>query len=55
MHARARAAEAHAAAGVESYDIDLAAKRVAVRGAVTPEAVLERVSKMGKTTTLWQE
>jgi copper chaperone CopZ len=52
-HAR-RCAPA-ACAGVTSYDVDLASKKVVVRGDVTPDAVLERVSKMGKDTQLWTE
>jgi copper chaperone len=44
-----------AAAGVESYEVDLALKKVTVRGAVTPEALVERVSKMGKDTALWAQ
>jgi hypothetical protein len=31
----------------------LAQNKVTVRGNVTPEAVLERVSKTGKETALW--
>jgi copper chaperone CopZ len=41
--------------GVTSYDVDLASKKVVVRGDVTPAAVLERVSKMGKDTQLWTD
>jgi hypothetical protein len=43
------------AAGVESFEVDLALKKVTVRGAVTPEALVERVAKMGKDTSLWAE
>lgn len=39
--------------GVESFDVDLALKKVTVRGSVTPEALVEKVSKMGKDTALW--
>eukprot|EP00897_Mesotaenium_endlicherianum_P004007 jgi/Mesen1/3634/ME000020S03157 len=39
--------------GVESYDIDLKEKKVTVVGNVTPEAVLETVSKTGKATSFW--
>eukprot|EP00199_Chlamydomonas_sp_CCMP681_P008343 CAMPEP_0119108392 /NCGR_PEP_ID=MMETSP1180-20130426/14122_1 /TAXON_ID=3052 ORGANISM="Chlamydomonas cf sp, Strain CCMP681" /NCGR_SAMPLE_ID=MMETSP1180 /ASSEMBLY_ACC=CAM_ASM_000741 /LENGTH=66 /DNA_ID=CAMNT_0007093999 /DNA_START=81 /DNA_END=278 /DNA_ORIENTATION=- len=39
--------------GVESFDVDLAAQKVTVKGNVTPEAVLEKVSKTGKKTELW--
>ena len=39
--------------GVESFEIDLPLNKVTVRGNVTPEAVLERVSKTGKETALW--
>jgi copper chaperone CopZ len=53
--AHARRCAPAACAGVTSYDVDLASKKVVVRGDVTPEAVLERVSKMGKDTQLWTE
>ena len=39
--------------GVESFEVDLPLNKVTVRGNVTPEAVLERVSKTGKETALW--
>lgn len=38
--------------GVESYDINLEQKKVVVRGNVTPEQCVEKVSKMGKEVTL---
>lgn len=41
-------------AGVESYDIDLEQKKVVVRGNVTPEQCVEKISKMGKETTVWK-
>jgi copper chaperone len=41
------------AAGVESFDVDLASQKVTVKGNVTPEAVLEKVSKTGKKTEFW--
>lgn len=41
--------------GVESYDIDLKEQKVTVKGNVQPEAVLQTVSKTGKTTTFWGE
>ena len=40
--------------GVESCEVDLATQKVTVKGNVTPEAVLEKVSKTGKATELWQ-
>lgn len=39
--------------GVESFEVNLKDQRVVVRGSVTPEAVLEKVSKTGKKTELW--
>eukprot|EP00197_Chlamydomonas_leiostraca_P012977 CAMPEP_0202866112 /NCGR_PEP_ID=MMETSP1391-20130828/7210_1 /ASSEMBLY_ACC=CAM_ASM_000867 /TAXON_ID=1034604 /ORGANISM="Chlamydomonas leiostraca, Strain SAG 11-49" /LENGTH=69 /DNA_ID=CAMNT_0049546033 /DNA_START=40 /DNA_END=252 /DNA_ORIENTATION=+ len=39
--------------GVESFDVSLEEQKVTVRGAVTPEAVLEKVAKTGKKTELW--
>ena len=41
------------AAGVESFDIDLEAKKVTVRGSLEPGAVVEVVAKSGKATELW--
>jgi len=38
--------------GVEHVNIDLASQKVLVRGNVTPEAVVQQVSKTGKTTQL---
>jgi hypothetical protein len=38
--------------GVTDFDISLAEQRVVVRGDVTPELVLEKVSKCGKKTEL---
>lgn len=40
--------------GVESYDVSLEEKKVVVRGNITETAVLEKVSKTGKATSLWQ-
>lgn len=40
-------------AGVESVNIDLPSQKVLVKGDVTPEAVLQQVSKTGKPTELW--
>lgn len=40
-------------AGVESFDINLEEKKVTIRGDVTPEMCIEKVSKMGKETSLW--
>ena len=40
-------------AGVESVSIDLPAQKVLVKGDVTPEAVVQQVSKTGKPTELW--
>jgi copper chaperone len=37
---------------VESFDISLEKQQVVVRGNVTPEAVVEKVSKTGKKTEL---
>eukprot|EP00897_Mesotaenium_endlicherianum_P005505 jgi/Mesen1/4983/ME000248S04278 len=39
--------------GVESYNIDLEHKKVTVVGNVTPQQVLEKVSKTGKATSFW--
>lgn len=39
--------------GVESFDVSLQEQKVTVKGEVTPEAVLEKVSKTGKKTELW--
>ncbi len=41
------------AAGVESVNVDLATQKVLVKGNITPEAVVQQVSKIGKTTQLW--
>jgi copper chaperone len=41
-------------AGVESFDVSLEQQRVVVRGNVTPQAVLETVSKTGKKAELVQ-
>jgi copper chaperone CopZ len=43
----------HTHAGVESFDVSLEEQKVTVRGSVTPEAVLEKVSKTGKKTEMW--
>ena len=39
--------------GVESFDVILEEKKVIVRGPVTAEAVIEKISKTGKKTELW--
>lgn len=39
--------------GVQSVDIDLPSQKVLVKGDVTPEAVVQQVSKTGKPTELW--
>ncbi|XP_031478142.1 copper transport protein ATX1-like [Nymphaea colorata] len=41
--------------GVESYDVDMKEQKVTVRGNVQPDAVLQTVSKTGKTTSFWEE
>ncbi|VFQ81307.1 unnamed protein product [Cuscuta campestris] len=41
--------------GVESFDIDQEAQKVTVKGNVTPESVLQTVSKTGKKTSFWEE
>lgn len=38
--------------GVESYDISLEKQKVVVKGSLTPQQVLEAVSKTGKKTSL---
>ncbi|KAG1369649.1 Copper transport protein ATX1 [Cocos nucifera] len=40
--------------GVESFDVDLKEQKVTVRGNVEPDAVLQNVSKTGKTTSFWE-
>ncbi|KAL0910439.1 hypothetical protein M5K25_021423 [Dendrobium thyrsiflorum] len=40
--------------GVESFDVDLKEQKVTVKGNVKPEAVLQTVSKTGKTTSFWE-
>ena len=42
-----------ATAGVEHVDVDLASKKVTVRGNVTREAVKEKVAKTGLPTEYW--
>ena len=39
--------------GVETYDIDLTAQKVTVKGNVKPDDVLATVSKTGKATSFW--
>ncbi|MCO5586623.1 hypothetical protein L7F22_040564 [Adiantum nelumboides] len=39
--------------GVETYDIDLNAQKVTVKGNVKPEDVFATVSKTGKATSYW--
>ena len=41
-------------AGVQSVDVDLPTQKVLVKGNVTPEAVVQQVSKTGKPTELWK-
>ena len=41
------------ASGVESYDVDIKEQKVTVKGNVTPDAVLQTVSKTGKKTSFW--
>ncbi|KAF3789658.1 Copper transport protein [Nymphaea thermarum] len=41
--------------GVESYDVDMKEQKVTVRGNIQPDAVLQTVSKTGKTTSFWEE
>ncbi|KAF6172007.1 hypothetical protein GIB67_029425, partial [Kingdonia uniflora] len=40
--------------GVESFDIDIKEQKVTVKGNVTPDAVLQIVSKTGKKTAFWE-
>ena len=40
-------------AGVDSFEIDLEAKKVTVRGSLEPSAVVEAVAKAGKATEIW--
>nr|CAB3489457.1 unnamed protein product [Digitaria exilis] len=40
--------------GVESYDVDIKEQKVTVKGNVTPDAVLQTVSKTGKKTSFWE-
>uniref|UniRef100_A0A0E0EJ40 HMA domain-containing protein n=1 Tax=Oryza meridionalis TaxID=40149 RepID=A0A0E0EJ40_9ORYZ len=39
--------------GVESFDVDIKEQKVTVKGNVTPDAVLQTVSKTGKKTSFW--
>ncbi|XP_003563850.1 copper transport protein ATX1 [Brachypodium distachyon] len=39
--------------GVESFDVDIKEQKVTVKGNVTPDAVLQTVSKTGKKTAFW--
>ncbi|RAL45573.1 unnamed protein product [Cuscuta campestris] len=41
--------------GVESFDINQEAQKVTVTGNVTPDSVLQTVSKTGKKTSFWEE
>lgn len=54
MHTRGKSlcTPSLAAAGVESFDVSLADQKVVVKGNVTPEAVLEKVSKTGRTVSV---
>ncbi|XP_051200212.1 copper transport protein ATX1 [Lolium perenne] len=40
--------------GVESFDVDIEQQKVTVKGNVTPDAVLQTVSKTGKKTEFWE-
>lgn len=40
--------------GVESYEVDIKEQKVTVKGNVTPDAVLQTVSKTGKKTSFWE-
>ena len=40
--------------GVESFDVDIKEQKVTVKGNVTPNAVLQTVSKTGKKTSFWE-
>ncbi|KZV55287.1 copper transport protein CCH-like [Dorcoceras hygrometricum] len=40
--------------GVESFDINLEQQKVTVKGNVTPESVLQTVSKTGKAASFWE-
>ena len=40
-------------AGVESFEVDLATKKVSVKGTASAEELVEKVSKMGKETRVW--
>ncbi len=39
--------------GIESFDVNLAEKKVVVKGNVNAQDVLDKVSKTGKKTELW--
>ncbi|KAL6662193.1 hypothetical protein ACP70R_000052 [Stipagrostis hirtigluma subsp. patula] len=39
---------------VESFDVDIKEQKVTVKGNVTPDAVLQTVSKTGKKTSFWE-
>lgn len=41
-------------AGVESVNIDLPSQKVVVKSSLSPQQVVEVVSKSGKKTELWQ-
>ncbi|KAG8046785.1 hypothetical protein GUJ93_ZPchr0008g11586 [Zizania palustris] len=40
--------------GVDSFDVDIKEQKVTVKGNVTPDAVLQTVSKTGKKTSFWE-
>jgi copper chaperone len=42
------------ASGVESFDVEMKEQKVTVKGNVTPDAVLQTVSKTGKKTSFWE-
>ncbi|ONK57407.1 uncharacterized protein A4U43_C09F200 [Asparagus officinalis] len=40
--------------GVETFDVNIDEQKVTVKGNVTPDAVLQTVSKTGKKTSFWE-
>ncbi|XP_022150677.1 copper transport protein ATX1 [Momordica charantia] len=40
--------------GVESFDVDIDAQKVTVKGTVGPDVVFQTVSKTGKKTSFWE-
>lgn len=41
--------------GVETFDIDIDAQKVTVKGNVAPDVVFQTVSKTGKKTAYWED